>query len=216
MTDQESLPSVAIVMPCLHTEEKEGRLHLRVAEFKAGRAVRVTTHIEVDHERRGFIATANRGIRAVLPKFPDYVCLLNADAIPVQRGWLERLIEPLATVSAYGFSGPSLPCGTWPQNSGKPEARPGVEIVSKLNFSCTAIKRQVFQSTGLFDERYIHYGGDYAFLHEAQECGWLAVWVRDVYCWHEWQGNRFKEWLQPDHELFYSEWTKEGLRVCPG
>jgi GT2 family glycosyltransferase len=88
----------------------------------------------------------------------------------------------------------------------------GVEAVTHLNFSCTLIKAALFDQLGLFDERYVHYGGDYAWLHEAQAAGWDAVWVRDVYAWHEWTGNRFPEWIQADRDLFYSEWNRDGTR----
>lgn len=163
----------------------------------------------------GYTGTVNRGWKQLLERENwDAVCMLANDLYYGQNGWLERMREVLFSQKDIGMVGPSVKCGTHPQNTGKPGMEKGIETVARLGFAGALIKRATIEGVGLLDDAFTHYGSDFDFVHRAQEHGWRALWVRDVYCQHDWRPDKYPEWARQDRKTFYNRWDERGNRIC--
>lgn len=216
---------VPILLPILdapeHSEYETGMLNLGLSVYNAGVRTRVLTL--TDCRRVGFVKAFNGGMQRIFSGSQwytaedieytwRYVCLLSADICHEQEDWLKRLIEVADSDPTFGIVGSGQKCGTSPQKNAKPGMPAGYEIVDHLAFCGGIIRREVFDKIGLLNEIYYHYAADYEFVHLAQEAGFKAVWVHDVYAEHDWQPDAIPEWVEHDRPLYYSRWGKDGKR----
>lgn len=191
--------NVAIICPSLDVEVAKATL--LVAAKTAG----VSTELLACHDKdtRGFTRTVNSGLRAALEMKISHVCILNDDTNPDQVGWIARLVQVLDSHPKYGIAGPSGMCRSEPQKYGKPGMPKGVKAVLPYNmaFFAVVIKREVFDQTGILDERLIHYGSDNDFCLRADKMGWRVVYVQDVYIKHD-LGPIQHRWRGLDHKTY--------------
>ncbi|WP_431303958.1 glycosyltransferase family 2 protein [Sediminicoccus sp. BL-A-41-H5] len=124
-------------------------------------------------EARGFGPASNLGMRHAKG---EVVVFLNADAFPQGTDWLDRLVEAVAdpSVGAAGaqllypdgslqHGGMALESGPggwlFPEHPGKglrpPEPADGPRDVEALTGACLALRREVAQRFGGFDEDYV-------------------------------------------------------------
>lgn len=124
-------------------------------------------------EARGFGPASNLGLRHARGAV---VVFLNADAFPQGTDWLDRLVDSVAdpSVGAAGarllypdgslqHGGMRLEAGPggwlFPEHPGKgmrpPPAAPGLRDVEALTGACLALRREVAERFGGFDEDYV-------------------------------------------------------------
>lgn len=193
-----------------HRERGEKNLSISLSNAR----IPVREFVLVDKQPTGYTDAINRGWKHLLQQSDwDAICMLQDDLYFEEDNWLRRLREALFSADDIAMAGPSVKCGTHPQNKGRPGMARGAVIVKRLSFTGALIKRDVIEKVGLLDSSLMHYGSDYDFLHRAQELGWKAVWVQDVWCEHDWQStNIYPQWAKQDRVLFYSRWTTQGQR----
>ena len=138
-----------------------------------------------DYKMRGAVKTSNALFKAALHCETPYIAYLNDDTVPKQQDWLRLLIQALEQDARFGIACPSGECGSGVQRTGKPGDAYAVKVVkTPLAWFCAAIKRQVFEDVGLFDEGFIHYGDESDFIMRCHNKGWKQVWVKGVYIKH--------------------------------
>ena len=196
-------PRVAIICPSLDASIAKATL------LKAASTAGIVTELIVSHDNdeEGFTKTVNKGLKVALELDAAYICLLNDDTDPDQIGWLARLVQALNGNSKYGIAGPSGPCRSAPQSSGKPGMKKQVKIIPPecLGFFTAVIKREIFDQVGILDERYTHYGSDNDLCLRASQLGWKMVWVPDVYIKHD-VGSVKRDWQKLDRVVYRKQW----------
>lgn len=170
-------------------------------------AVPAVRLIHNDRPPHGYTIAANLGLRA---STGDYVVLLNSDTI-VTPGWLDRIVQCGESAPSVGVVGPlsnaashqSIPHlrehGQWSVNPVPRWASPDaiaklLERVSErrhprlpfINGFCYAIKRQVIDAIGYFDEELFASGyceeNDYSM--RARDAGFELAVADDAYVFH--------------------------------
>lgn len=177
----------------------------RICEAAAAR--QCTLLIRRD-EASGFAKAANAGLREA--KAP-LVVLLNSDTI-VTGDWLDRLAACLAANSQIGLAGPLSNAGGWqsvpdyltggpPNNAIRhdPETLGAIAtlcagfrprfpypVVEQLNGFCLALKREVLETVGFFDEEAFPkgYGEEVDLCFRAQDAGFLCAVAIDCFVYH--------------------------------
>ena len=196
-------PKVAIICPSLDADRAKATL------LKAASTAGIETELIASHDKdeEGFTKTVNRGLAVALGLNVQYICLLNDDTDPDQIGWLARLVQALNENSKYGIAGPSGPCRSTPQSSGKPGMKKQVKVIPPecLGFFTAVIKREVLDAVGILDERYIHYGSDNDLCLRASQLGWRMIWVPDVYIKHD-VGSVKHDWQKLDRVIYRKQW----------
>lgn len=185
------------------TPEVSGRLR-RLAASQSR-----TVYVE-DRTGSGYTKAVNRGISLT---DSEYVILLNSDTL-VPPDWTNRLVRPFAERGEIGIVGPlsnratiqSVPAieelGTWAKNELiTPENLVQCDEITRLvasrlcksyldvkvvNGFCLAIKREVFEQIGLFDERVFStgYGEETDFQLRALAAGYECAVVPDLLVYH--------------------------------
>jgi GT2 family glycosyltransferase len=186
------------------------RLQRELETFAAGRQQVALLRNET---RRGYTASANRGLRESRAKL---VVLLNSDTI-VTTDWLVRLDECAQSDSSIGLVGPlsnsatfqSIPeCqvtdGAWVANTLPPGWAPNdVAValdavatrafprVSMLNGFCLGIKREVIDRIGYFDEEAYGdgYGEEQDYCFRAVDAGFSLAIADHAYVYHSGTGS---------------------------
>ncbi|HHW44275.1 MAG TPA: glycosyltransferase family 2 protein [Desulfotomaculum sp.] len=172
-----------------------------------------------------FAAACNRGLAAARG---EYLLLLNNDAL-VTRGWLRGLIKHLESNPAAGMVGPLSNCGglvqTIPvapysvdqveefarrlqvQNAGR------CRRVNALSGFCLLIKRQVLNTIGGLDPRFVPgYFEDDDFCLRAVLAGFQLLVAEDVFVYHHGQrtfageGLDCRAVLRQNWERFRRKW----------
>jgi len=155
---------------------------------------------------RGFVATANRGMRLSA----NDVVLLNADT-EVFDGWLDRLRAAAYSSADYATATPlsnaatilsypiplrdnRKPPGLSPKQLDRIAAALGaapIEIPTAIGF-CMYVKRAALDHAGLFDEAAFGrgYGEENDFCMRARKLGWRHAAAADTFVWH-WSGRSF-------------------------
>ena len=155
--------------------------------------------LHVHQENRGFVATANHGLRQAQTD----VVLLNSDT-EVTTGWLERLAECLdsdaliATATPWSNNGEivSIPqfCAHNPAPGNPDNIAQAIkgcgspsypELPTAVGF-CMAISLRAIEDIGLFDENTFGrgYGEENDFSLRAQKAGYRNVLCDDAYVVH--------------------------------
>jgi hypothetical protein len=154
----------------------------------------------------GIAAANNVGIRYAMEANSDYIFLLNNDTV-VDPEMLERLVAVAESDPRIGVTGPTMfyydePemiwCGgnsidwgtgnTSRLRSGQHVSSFGDVTLFHVDFitSCAVcIKRRVFETTGLMDERYFIYYDETDWFARASAMGWLTVYVPRARMWHK-------------------------------
>lgn len=139
-----------------------------------------------DQRREGWSRTINEGLRSVEDSLRDDVLLLNEDCVPQTDGWLAVLHKEMYARPEVWFVGPSGPCRTPPQNSGKPGSTVPPQLVTHLAGFCLLIHRDAIASLQRVDEGYRHYGSDVDLQWRARrEHKKRSLWVPRVYVHHD-------------------------------
>lgn len=195
-----ALNDIAIIIPTLdrYVGVRTGRMALEKAGCDAGTIV-------VSGEERGFTKTVNDGFR--MTKYSD-VCIINDDILWFQDNWLVDLRETLYSNSIYGLIGPSGKSGGG-SAGGTPDST-GIEIIHNyLSFFCVLVKREVIDTIGILDEKYIHYYSDVEYCNRIRDAGWKVVWRKDVWLNHSYGGSgRREDWARHDSAIYYSRSPK--------
>jgi GT2 family glycosyltransferase len=157
--------------------------------------------VAVDQDRHGYTRTVNEALSNV---GGDAAILV--DDCEVRTGWLATLQKEVYKRDSLKvwFAGPSGPCRTWPQNSGRPGDNRRPKLVSHVAGFCIYARHEAVL-LGL-DEQYVHYASDVDWQRRAQrDHGARALWVPSVYVGHALHEPHM-EWWQHDHELLRQEW----------
>ncbi len=159
-------------------------------------------------EGSGFCRAANAGLRE---SAATVAVLLNSDTI-VTEGWLDRIRNCLSSNWQIGIAGPLSNAGGWQSvpdymTGGPPNnavhhdeatldaiqawcslMRPKYPypIVEQVNGFCIAIRREVLDAIGLFDEELfpMGYGEETDFVMRAQDAGFLCAVAIDCFVYH--------------------------------
>jgi GT2 family glycosyltransferase len=149
----------------------------------------------------GFAKASNIGIRMAAGR---WVVLLNPDT-EVTGGWLDNLMKSADSSKRIGIVTPKLlrPDGRTidstgllfdfktgrSKDRGSGEADIGQydnqEQVPSCCFACTAIKREVFEGTGLLDEKMVLYFEDLDYCLRARVAGWNVLYTPKSVVLHE-------------------------------
>jgi len=166
--------------------------------------------VAVDEERTGWTRNVNRNLPLTMNQdgtwtANDDLCILNDDC-QVRLGWLATLWGELEDRNEYWFAGPSGPCRTAPQNTGRlnDERRP--QEVSHCAGFCLVVKREAIQALGPLDETFRHYGSDVDWQWKAQrDFKKKTLWVPGVYVAHGLH-EPHEPWYALDNMQFWKRW----------
>jgi GT2 family glycosyltransferase len=191
---------ITILIPTLdwYKADETARMALDCA------GVRAEALIELDTDRQGFTKTVNRGLRK---RNGDDIVLFNDDCKPSDN-WLLNLYTEMQRFYAHRawFVGPSGPCRTIPQNSGRPGDKRRSRLVQHLSGFCMLIHRDVISAFGELDSRFIHYGSDVDLQRRAaKHYKARSLWVPSVFVDHELHQPHM-EWWNHDQELLRQKW----------
>lgn len=167
----------------------------------------VTTYgnIPIDERGEGYTRTVNRALRQARDGGHD-ACVMVDDCRPVSNNWLSILQGVLTHREDVWFVGPSGPCRTPPQNTGRPHDGRAPQYVSHVAGFCWVIRWEALDVLGLLNERFAHYGSDVDYQWQGRELGKRAVWVPFIYVDHELHEPR-EPWWTEDNETFDALWT---------
>jgi len=155
----------------------------------------------------GFASGYNQGITYALKHNPDYIILLNDDTI-VEPDWLNIIIQKMDNQPAVGLSQPLLT--RYPQKNlvnsfgnsfhflgfgySLGDNCPVEQVFDKygqadyepayLSFSAVVIRRAVFETIGLLDEKYFAYHEDSDFCFRARLADWQLLAVSNAVVHH--------------------------------
>ena len=158
--------------------------------------------IIANKENTGYSGGNNVGIRRALERGADYVLILNPDS-GVPKDLLNKLLEKIESNEKIGIIAPVTDEGSSFQDKQKvyggkiewlkPELR-HIENPMLSNYlpddmyipgNAILIKKEVFDRTNLFDERYFLYFEDADFCIRARQSGFKLVIVNDVMVQHK-------------------------------
>lgn len=174
----------------------------------AGRGAAGRVRVVESGHNGGFGAGVNFGIRTGLRngRAPDYVYLLNSDAVP-GPGAIRRLVEHLEAHPEIGLAGSYIhgPDGAphatafrfptlWSEFEGAARTGPITRLLASrvvalpvpqatcavdwLAGASLLVRRAVLDEVGLFDERFFLYFEETDLCHRAKLNGWPTVYVR--------------------------------------
>lgn len=142
----------------------------------------------------GFAGGNNIGIKKALESNPDYILIINNDTI-VQPNFLSVLLDLFKLDEKLGIIAPQInyydePKKVWSAGGKISKIRgSGFAITNKLENEisqidryvefvsgcCMLIKKEVFQTVGLFDENYFLYLEDTDLCHRVNKAGYKIV-----------------------------------------
>ena len=167
--------------------------------------------LTVDESRSGWTRNVNRHLPLTQNQdkswtASDDVCILNDDYV-VRIGWLATLWDELEGRSDCWFAGPSGPCRTAPQNTGRPNDERQPQRVSHVAGFCLVVKRKAIQALGPLDETFTHYGSDVDWQWKAQrDHGKRTLWVPSVFVGHGLHEPK-QPWYGMDNRVFWQRWS---------
>lgn len=155
----------------------------------------------------GFARAVNAGAEQARG---DYIVILNSDCA-VTDGWLDRLVEVLATHPRVGivspvanYSGPGVQLAAQ-----RPDRSPRDPIAEPrtLFFFCVVIRRELWRSLGGLEEKYgMGTYEDDDFCLRARLAGWSLAVAPDVFMWNE-ASRTFEENRIDREELLFRNET---------
>ncbi|CAG0935637.1 N-acetylglucosaminyl-diphospho-decaprenol L-rhamnosyltransferase [Thermoflexales bacterium] len=149
----------------------------------------------------GFAAGNNAGIEYALQSDAQSVLILNNDTI-VETAMLQMLLQAVEAAPTYHLVGPAIFYESEPQRlwrigdryTGRwrlPRAVRAQELdrtvipVDFLTGCAVLVQRQVFETIGLFDPRYLFYFEDADFCERARRAGFQLACVPAARMWHK-------------------------------
>lgn len=153
----------------------------------------------------GFAGGVNLGIQAALDDGADWVLLINNDT-RADANFYRTLLEGAQAHPDYAILAPLIlyhdrPDRIWSlgdrlipgtlitrslhRNRQVPERLPSFVPVDFLNACCLLVRRDVFETIGLFDPAYFMYGEDVDFCWRARRAGFLLGCVTTARIWHK-------------------------------
>jgi len=161
----------------------------------------------VSCENIGFAAAVNLGIRYALSQGADWVLILNNDTT-VAPDMLEQLMAVATSRPDIGILGPAIfyynqPDRVWHLGDRHPSWSPipfrisanilqtekGILPVNYVTGCGMLIRREVFQTIGMFDEGYFMYYEDADFCRRAEQAGFSIACVPAARMWHKVSGS---------------------------
>lgn len=164
----------------------------------------VNVLIELDEAGVGFTSTVNRGLQKCNG---DDVVLLNDDC-HLPDLWLIEMYQEMQNFYNHHvwFVGPSGPCRTAPQNSGRRGDHRRPQLVKHLAGFCLLIHRDAISAYGGLDDRFIHYGSDVDLQWSAaKHYNARSLWVPSVFVDHELHPPH-AEWWKRDQKALKEKW----------
>ena len=179
----------------------------------------------------GFAQGCNIGIQKILEKSTPYLLFLNNDA-RIDSHCLTYLVEEIGRDPKRGILGavnydpktPEVPwtCGHqfiwW---SGRLEGllppknqRPPVFDIQSVSGSCFLVRRELFETIGLFDSRFFIYYEETDLCLKAARAGFKVMVHRDAKVWHE-GGHTFGRGSAVEYYLFTRNHALCLMRHCP-
>jgi GT2 family glycosyltransferase len=154
-----------------------------------------------NRENLGFAKASNIGIRRAIAR---WIVLLNPDT-RVTSSWLDNLLKSADSANAIGIVTPKLlrPDGQtidstgllFDFKTGRSRDRGSGEVdmgqydhqeqVPSCCFACAAIRREVFEGTGLLDEKMVLYFEDLDYCIRARVAGWNVLYNPNSVVFHE-------------------------------
>lgn len=186
-----------IIVPTL--SYTDGIITATRAQQHAG--VPALTLVIEDQDRQGFTKTVNRGLSQAKG---DVVILVDDCVTP--DNWLRDLqtaVYERARLNIW-FAGPSGPCRTIPQNTGRPGDKRRPRTVGHLAGFCLYAKREAVELR--LDERFIHYASDVDWQRRAKQHGAHSLWLPSVYVDHGLH-KPHQEWWEHDQRLLAEVWS---------
>jgi len=159
----------------------------------------------LNEQNLGFAAGVNIGLKSALKQDPDYIFLLNNDAV-IDKECIEHLEKEARKAPRAGIIGPRIlyfndPRRIWHGGGYVSRIKTGVIIPEKnklaeecgtetrevtfLTGCAMLIKREVFETIGLFDEDYFLYEEDLDFCLRASRAGFKLLYVPSAKVWHK-------------------------------
>jgi len=153
--------------------------------------------IVVNERNLGFAGGCNVGVRRALDGAAEWVLLLNNDTVLDSR-CLSELLDP--RLSQYGILAPMIhhydaPQRLWsagarrgpglPDNLREQDIRGDVISVDYVTGCAMLVRRTIFESVGLLDERFFMYYEDSEFCARARRAGHLIAVVPRARVWHK-------------------------------
>jgi len=156
-------------------------------------------------ENLGFAAGCNVGIRRAISANCQYVLLLNNDMV-VAPGFLSAMVNRAQQYWDVGVVGPKIYYADAPQilwyaggkltllkpggipfGRGKQDVGQYNEIrqVTFVTGAAMLVKREVFSTVGLLDERFFFGMEDYDFCRRVARKGYRLLYVPDAVVWHK-------------------------------
>ncbi len=179
--------TVAVVIPTLDPESE-----MCVAAVDAVTATAPNAFIIVEHDqlRAGFAETCNAGAARTTA---DILVFLNDDTV-VQTGWLEALTQPLSGSESVAIAGSALfypdgqiqhsgvflrrdPAGRLEAYNRRTPSPSGP--VPAVTGSCLAVRRDVWDDLGGFDEEYRNGYEDVDLCLRARQAGYSVGFVAE-------------------------------------
>lgn len=175
--------TVAVIIPTL---DPESEMCVAAVDAVTATALDVFVIVEHDRERAGFAETCNAGAARTTA---DILVFLNDDTV-VQTGWLEALTQPLSGPEGVAIAGAALfypdgqiqhtgvflrrdPAGRLEAYNRRSQAKAGP--VPAVTGACLAIRRDVWDELGGFDESYVNGYEDVDLCLRAREAGHEVV-----------------------------------------
>ncbi len=151
----------------------------------------------------GYAGGNNYGLRRLLERKPEFICLLNNDIV-VEPGFLDSLLACARRDARAGIIGPQVlfldrPDVVWSQKisvdpltgrivsrehgrSADDKAKP--KTAGAVSGAVMLIRRETLESVGLFDERYAFYHEDVDLCLRAKRAGWKTMVVPEAVVRH--------------------------------
>lgn len=190
---------ITIVVPTLDLDSSEKAM---LAHDRAG--IECDLIVVTDKEHEGYTKTVNRGLRLA----DGDVCIL-VDDCEVEEGWLRSLHDAVQARRGMnlGFVGPSGPCRTYPQASGRKGDGRRPKVVGHLAGFCLYVTAEALHELEQLDERFVHYASDVDLQWRGRQSGLLSLWVPGVYVSHELHPAH-PEWWKVDHQMLKEKWRR--------
>ncbi len=152
-------------------------------------------------ENRGYTGGNNAGLQKALSTDTDAVVIVNNDTVP-HRKMIARLAEAAESDPGIGIVGArnfylKEPRKEWFWGGYFDLCKGEVKSVypddntalcrefDYVAGSCLYVKKEVFESVGLLDDRFFLYFEETEFCLRARKAGWKVVAARDAKLWHD-------------------------------
>jgi len=162
----------------------------------------------------GYPSAMNAGIRK---SRGNIVVIVDSD-IYITREWLVKVLREfddskVGIVEGYVATAPTK--NFWAKLAGYEVEDRCTRIESKymdyLSSTCTAYRKEIFDSVGFFDEG-LRRNSDEDLSHRAFKYGWKLIFRKDVMCFHDWRSSFGSYFMQ---QLYQGKYMVKIIRKAP-